>query len=876
MRVPNEAIVAALLADQRFGFKDGGAFLTGGICPQCGKRELFVPKARPWYLTCNRKNKCGFVGAVKDELPELFAGYLERFPPTKEEPERTADAYLALDRGFDLSRIKGWYTQEAARSGNGFCPTVRFYLDEAHTRYWERLIGKTKSDGGRKANFGGKRKADGTLYRGDAWTPPDMEPNKGERCYIVEGVFHAIALHHTGRKAAAALSCGNFPEHFIERRKGEGVVWTLALDADPAGREAMRKHEARLRAMGEKVDVCLLPEGGMDWDDLWRAGRLTDAFIEERLYHGRLFSAKTVNEKAYHHFARNKLAKFVLDFDNALYSVEVQTSQLGKDLEEQAVDLDSPQGLSAFLARCDVDSIANCRPRFLYVERDDILETQSYVFRVSYRNGSPSELVTLEGSNIDSPTSLNKALLNKTHGGTFDGTPPQMKILRDRWFSHHMKVVASAPFVGYDRAAKAWVFQEHAVSGGRVIPLNEQGHFTVGRRGIKTSLAGVHINTEGEFSPVWLERYVQAFDMPGLALLSFWLGALFVQQIRDLHKSFPFLEFTGEPGAGKSTCLEFLWKCIGRDDYEGFDIMKSSYAGRRRAFSQLSNMPVVLIESDRDNGERNAKIRQFNFDECKPFYNGRGTGTLGVAKRGNDTEENLFQAALVISQNAEVDGSEALLQRIVHCHMDKSHHRPGTREIARWFERQTSATVGGFLLRALVNERKILDAYARAFTDIEARFGAPESGLKNARVVKNHAQIAACGQALGVLFPAMRGRLAQRLTDYLYDRALAREQRLSADHPLLEQFWETFEYLNAQAPSRKEGWLNHSSDPERIAFNLNQFRECCYADGQELPDLKQLKKLLPQSKRYLFETANKCVWSRHTEKNIKCWVFLRA
>ena len=95
-----------------------------------------------------------------------------------------------------------------------------------------------------------------------------------------------------------------------------------------------------------------------------------------------------------------------------------------------------------------------------------------------------------------------------------------------------------------------------------------------------------------------------------------------MQQIRHEQKSFPFLELTGEPGAGKSTLLEFCWRLLGRDEYEGFDLLKATQAGRRRAFSQVSNLPVVLIESDRDNGEKDAKQRQFSFDEMKPFFNG--------------------------------------------------------------------------------------------------------------------------------------------------------------------------------------------------------------------------------------------------------------
>ncbi|MGJ3523577.1 hypothetical protein ACR4XJ_11150 [Nitratidesulfovibrio sp. D1] len=316
---------------------------------------------------------------------------------------------------------------------------------------------------------------------------------------------------------------------------------------------------------------------------------------------------------------------------------------------------------------------------------------------------------------------------------------------------------------------------------------------------------------------------------------------------------------------------------MGRDDYEGFDLLKATPAGRRRAFSQVSNLPVVIIESDRDNGDKDAKQRQFGFDEVKPFYNGRGTGTLGVARRSNDVEEHLFQASLVISQNAEVDGSEALLQRIVHCHADKKHHKTGTRDVARWFERQTAADVGGFLSVALSRERDILEAYAAAFDSIETRY--TDSGvLKNERIIKNHAQVAACGHALKVLFPTMSDYLREGLTEYLFLRAKAREQRLAADHPLVEQFWDTYDYLSIQltkTTSRLDP-LNHESKPGFIAVNFNQYTEACRNCGQAMPDVGNLKKLLHTSSVRRFVASNRCVYSQHEKKNVKCWVFHEA
>lgn len=891
--VQAEAVVAALLADSTLSFREQGAYLRKGICPGCGKRELFVKKEEPWVVKCSRESNCAYSAPVRELLPHVFEDVAKKYTPTEEEPNRTADAYLGLERGFDVSKLRGFYEQGSYQipNSNEFCPTVRVSFGEKRDRYWERLIGKTKKDG-QKAHF-----PYGTTYAGDVWAAPDLTLSKGDRVFIVEGIFHAWALMQYGHKAVAAFSCSNFPGNFIERHKDTGVRWVLALDADPAGDRYTKSHAAKLAKMGQKFEVCRPPKDGRDWDDCMRGGLLgKEWFMENCFFRGRLFMAENANEAAYHHYVKKRREKFLFEFQNSLHSANVAAGGIIKDLGEKKESEDgadkaelpdieaklrTEEGRRAFMANSGLMLVANVYPEFLYIERDEILDEQRYVFKIRYGNGSREDLIALEGTHITSPDAFHKALLNKGLGATFDGDARTLKQLRDQWLNDHMMVVSSIPYVGYDRDAKAYVFQEMAYHQGREIPLNDHGYFEVQKQGIKTSLKSVRVNTAGKFERGWVENYLKAFSWQGMAALAYWLGSLFVQQIRAEHKTFPFLEFTGDPGAGKSTVLEFLWKLLGRDDYEGFDVMKSTIAGRRRAFSQVSNMPIVIIESDRDSGMPGAHVKQFDFDECKPFYNGRGTGTLGVAKRGNDIEESRFQAALVISQNAQVDGSEALLQRIVHCHADKSHHGPGTREIARWFERQTSDTVGGFLAVALRNEAKILQAYREAFERTEHNMTKGDPGgrgvLKNERVVKNHAQVAACGYALGVIFPEVPTNIWQRLEEYLFDRALNRERCLSSDHPVVEQFWEAVEYINGQGDQRDVEPLNHSNKPEvELAINLNHFRERCVHFNQEQLDMKLLKKLLPGSKRYKLVRSNYPMQSRHTKGTTRCWVFMKA
>lgn len=940
--IPASEIVNALLDSRLYELKRSGNYLRG-VCPSCGQKTLYIGTSYPYVLRCTRLNKCAFEQNVREALPDFFGNFAKRYPPTAENRDATADAYLALDRGFDLGKIRGWYEQGACpiHGTDQYIPTVRFYLDAARTRWWERLIGR-KGNNGNKANFGGKRKDDGTLFRGDAWIPPGMAIEKLDRVFLVEGIFHAIALYHAGFKAVACFSCNTFPDVFIKEHAAKSVKWTVAMDADAAGSRWAKRHYQRLKQMGELASVCLPPKG-QDWDDMWRAEHLTPVLISKGLYNGRLMVAESVEEKAFHYYVRNRRENFLLDFNNALYWIELRAdfrtevynavnAQAEKDAENRAAEakaqrakqaeqekaaakttptkasteastssaempeqpqvkddpddpegqiLMTPEGRQIFNRHCGVDQISNVLPRCLYITKDPIMDEIRYQFQIAYANGTPDEIIPLEGSAITCPAEFNKALLNRSLGGTFDGAAKQFRILREGWLNRRLVTVSALPFVGYDPATKAYIFKDHAWHCGRRMTANDQGYFEINRQGVKTTLASVSITTEGEFKPDWLPNFVKAFHWQGLAVLAFFAASLFVQQIRSRDKSFPLLEFTGDPGAGKSTVLEFLWKLLGRDDYEGFDLLKSTAAGRRRAFSQVSNLPVVIIESDRDDGQKDSRQKQFGFDEVKPFFNGRGTGTLGVSRRGNETDESVFQASLIISQNAEVEGSEALLQRIVHCHADKKHHGEGTRDLARWFERQSVATVGGFLNRALTRERDFLETYAQAYTKYETMLSGGE--LHNERIIKNHAQVAACGDALGVIFgDFMTQELKTGLFCYLNSRALAREKRLANDHPVVEQFWDIYEYITIKITSSLRGDkgdpepLNHARAQDgRIAINLNQLMEECRTWGQPVPDTAQLKKLLPLCRCHKY-IGNMAINSRITGKTMRCWVFSRA
>lgn len=877
--------------ERDYGFKASGTWLTKGKCPSCDKKEMFTSAEHPWVLRCGRSNKCGVEFHVKEIYADLFASWGDRYKATPAAPNAAADAYLRDARGFDLAKIAGWYQQEnyynsELKLGTA---TVRFQLAEGV--WWERLIDQPERFD-RKANFRGK-------YGGMWWEPPTLTAIPAE-LWIVEGIFNVIALLHHDIASASAMSSGNYPaaalKELAERCEAEGVdrprlVW--AFDDGPAGRKGTRKFVKRSREEGWESSAAMVPmDGGKepDWNDMHQRDRLAPKDIEDYRHQGALLLAESAPEKALLMYKRHGWNSFSFEFDNKLWWFKLDLERYAKARDQFDGDKDKSDEEKRDLALTEsntVTEIANCYPTALYYQANLLTDESWYYFRIDFPHDGPSVNNTFTGGQLASASEFKKRLLGIAAGAVFTGNAHQLDAMLKRWLAK-IKTVETIDFVGYSRDHGAWVFNDVAVKAGKTVPLNDEDFFDIGRLSIKSLNRSVDLainNDLKEFSTDWVGLLWECYHHKGIAALAFWLGALFAEQIRQRHKSYPFIELVGEPGAGKSTLIEFLWRLVGRSDYEGFDPSKSTMAARARNFSQVSGLPVVLIEGDRTEEDRN-KQKGFDWDELKPLYNGRSVYSRGVKNSGNETYEPPFRGALTISQNAPVAASDAIMQRILHISFDLASHTPESKAAADALGQIGVDRLSGFALKATLAEAAVLATFEER-VPVHEKALLKVAGVRNLRVVKNHAQLAALVDALVHVVPLGSAQRAETHA-FIEDMAAERQEAINADHQVVQEFWDIFDFLNGDGEVQA---LNHArKEDDEIAINLNHFVAVAADRRQQIPELRDLKKLLKTSRVRKFigiKPVNSAINARYNRNKphpespdrtatVKCWVFQAA
>ncbi len=874
-----------------------------GRCPECGKKELWTWLEKPGRVQCNRSNKCDFSATTKELFPELFEKLNEKYQATEENPTATADAYLAMIRGFDISQIKGWYQQGQYwhPMGNKGTATVRFFLDAEQTMMWERLIEDvtiTNEDGEsevRNKNFKGK-------FKGYWWPPAGMQINNGDTVYWCEGILDAIALNLAGYKAVAIMTSGMFPTEAIKPYLGKNINWVIALDNDKTGRKFLHKHAEKLREINESVTAALTSSGEakQDWNDLYKAGRLTEKNMDEYRHLGALELASSYSEKARLIYERrSSQTYYILTFRNRTYAVSVDKAEyqkgqtmywagvMGVDAShlrdedvKTAIDEAEPAQVQkanehAFNQASKIREIATFRMDFLYFQQPDNGEDGQYFFRFRFANNSPEQLLPFAGKTLGAAGDFKKAAMHKAPGAHFTGLSGDLDMLYRQWMSNVPKIVRTLDYIGYDIDTKTYVFNKYAVESGRIIELNTESFFQLRKSGIKTDV-DIRQTLDTKFNTRWLNDYITAFGVKGVATLAWWFGCLFVEQIRQSSRSYPFFEIVGEAGSGKSDMIDFLWKLLGKEG-ESFNPNASTLAGRTRKMAEVSNLPVVFNETDNEDPANEKHLKRFAWDEQKDLFDGEFGRVTGIKSQDNSTKKPRFKAGLAIVQNVPVQASEAILTRIVHLNFDRSHHSYDGKLASDRLNMLPLSETSGFLLQSVKQADRVMALYKQRLEHYRKHLS-KNSEIKLQRIVENHAKIMAMTDCLKEVIHDLPEEIIGKVRMLIEDMAVKRQQSLNEDHPIVQQFWAQFDYIDTIGFDDgliAEHRLNHSGTPDAtIAVNIEHFQSKCRQHGLPVMDSTDLRRYLPGSRERKYE-GNKTIHSNLEKRSVRCWIFKR-
>lgn len=524
---------------------------------------------------------------------------------------------------------------------------------------------------------------------------------------------------------------------------------------------------------------------------------------------------------------------------------------------------------NSFIRNCEITKIANCLFKILYSQIEQDTEEYSYYLEVR-KSKKKYARSSFRAKQLANQFEFKQKVMGTLSGAIYIGKTLQLNaIFMDQ--APKVNTIRTIRYIGYYPEVKAYIFNHYAVYKGHIYPKNDDNYFELPHCNVKSIFEMTTLNPQPNYNYDWLDDFIIVFGDKGIVALAYWLGTLFSEQIRSKFTAWPFLEITGEAGAGKSLLLEFLWKLLGRDAYEGINPTTSSESGRARTLAQVSNLPVVFIEGDiSDPTAKNHKQKQFSFDELKPLFNGRSPRTLGIKNNQNDTDDQPFRGGIVISQNLKVTGSEAILSRLVYLHFDRSHHDEYSHESALRLERLKTEKLSGFLFHALKNEAMIMNIITDRLPTNRNTIMAL-SGVTIQRIGLTHGLMLSCLQALCEILPITDNR-REKTEQFIYQLAIERERDLSSDHPIVDQFWDLYEYFEGEFQNPNNYPLNHSPNPVEIALNLNEFYGYSHKNQQTLDDIKLMKILLKQSVRYPFITI-KTVRSPMLKKPICCYIF---